>query len=759
MRTIVISLLMLFLSCTEKPVSGDLSTLGMYATPDRVISELQNKHEGYDENFLLGLAYKKQKKYKESIFHFANSCFKSHRDPALRLFPQPVYYFVKGFHIKSIYYDNAVYEIAQLFSLFKEHAYVIKFTDLVSDEEKVLRRDAMLLKSRALAALERYSDAMATLKDIIDRYDDPDSRSIAYLRIGSINEKKSDYPFAMDNYLKIFAIDIKGWQSSIAAKRALKIMEKNPQKLNFEKNLLYAKSLYYAKQYKEAVSLLNTLKSGNGDNTEVNLFLVKALTRNNDARKAELLAANYAGNTGQYIEMLKAYADELWDMNRKYNALPAYQQIIKTGSEPYARDSLQRIAQFLEERKQAGYDRYLTEYKNKYSDNAAGHFLWLMGRNLIRARNMEGARLLLEESVSKYPLGNYSDECRFWLHKIYEERGRHEDALKTSVELTVLNPDSPYTWLLIKQLSARTPLPDIEAGYRKALDNKNQDLALFYHSVLFAKDKSLHKRTGRISDLKSPDITQYRDLERAINKLDISSSCGLRSGSMEKYFRIGHIAGINRELKIVPKTKECARDKYILLAHYSRKYNCAYLSVNSFLELLKIWNLKENVALMPEDSVRTLFPTPFSDCVEQYSRQYGLEKNILYSVMKTESLFNHSAVSAAGAVGLMQLMPSTARGIARSLRIKTFDLSDPCTSIKISAKFISGLFKDFQNNFQYVVAAYNAGAGNVGKWKNKLYTGDMDYFTEFTPFIETRYYILRTDKFLTQYNLIYNVSQ
>jgi soluble lytic murein transglycosylase len=755
MRTTILSMLILFLSCSDNPVSGNLSTLGIYASPETVIAELKGKQDGYEERFLLGLAYKKQKKQKEAIFHFANSCFKSHRDASLRLFPQPVYYFVKGFHFKSPYYDDAVYEIAQLFYQFKEHSYVVKFTDLVSKDEKVLYRDAMLLKGRSLAALERYGDAMATLKNIIDRYDDPDSRSIAYLRAGSIQEKKSDYPSALNYYLKIFAIDLKGWQSSIAARRARGIMEQNPQKLNFEKKLLYAKSLYYAKEYREAAAALTSLKSGDADRPELNLFLVKALARNNETGKAETLAARYSGSS-QYLDLLKGYADELWDMNRKQNALPAYQRVLKTGQEPYAHDSLQRVAQFVEERKQAGYDKYLSDYYKKYSDNESSHFLWLMGRNLIRAKNMEAARQLLEESVSKYPRGSYSDESRFWLYKIYEEKKRDVDALKTAVALIVLNPDSPYAWLLIKKLSGRIPLPDMENKFRAALEKGDRDLAQFYHSLLFAKEKSVRKRNHRIDRLKSAEIEPFRDLERAVEKLAVSSKCGAFANSIEKYFRIGHIEGIKRELKIVPKSKECARDKYILMAHFARKYGYAYWSVYSYLELLKIWNLKENIALMPEESLRGLFPTPFGACVAEYCRQYGIEKNILYSIMKAESLFKHNAVSSAGAVGLMQLMPATAKGIARSLRIGSFDPNDPCTSIKIGAKFIAGLSRDFKGNFQYLVAAYNAGPGNVGKWKDRLNSGDMDYFTEFTPFIETRYYILRTDKFLTQYSLIYD---
>ncbi|OHD71236.1 MAG: hypothetical protein A2W19_10670 [Spirochaetes bacterium RBG_16_49_21] len=751
----MLSSLMLIISCADNTASSDLSTLGFYATPEGIISELQNRRDGPEEQFLLGLAYKKEKKYKEAILHFANSCFSSHRDLTIRLFPQPVHYFVKGFHFKSDYYDDALYELAHLFYLFNEHAYAVKFTELISKEEKALYRDALLLKARSLSALERYAEALSALAEVIDRYEDPDSRSIAYLRKGSILEKKSDFGGAVDCYLNIFALDVRGWQASIAAKHMLEIMKKNPIELDFKKNLLYGKSLYYAKQYKESASLLNSLKTGSADDPELNKSLVTALVRNNESGKAESLIAHYSAKAGLRVELLKAYADELWEMNRKGSALPAYQQIATAGIEPHAQDSLRRTAQFMEERKQAGYEKYCTNYITRYTDESAGRFLWLLGRNLIRAGDTERARRLLEESVLKYPQGGSSDECRFWLYKIYAKNGRAQDAVNTAVKMTVLNPDSPYAWLLIKQLAGQCTLAECEAGYDKALRDKDQDLALFYHTLLFAKEKSLHKRTGRMNDLRSSDVDQYRNLERAIVTLELSSQCGRIPAGIEKYFRVGHSAAINRELKLLPKTEKCRRDKYIIIARYSSKYHYAYLSAYAYLELLKLWNLKENIALMPEESMKMLFPLPFADCVARYTGQYELPKNILYAVMKAESLFKHNAVSGAGAVGLMQIMPGTAKGIARGLKINTYELTDPCTSIQIGAQYISRLFRHFKNNFHYMIAAYNAGAGNVTRWKDRIPAGDMDYFTEFTPFIETRYYILRTEKLLTQYNLIY----
>jgi soluble lytic murein transglycosylase len=75
------------------------------------------------------------------------------------------------------------------------------------------------------------------------------------------------------------------------------------------------------------------------------------------------------------------------------------------------------------------------------------------------------------------------------------------------------------------------------------------------------------------------------------------------------------------------------------------------------------------------------------------------------------------------------------------------------------AKYISWLDKYYNGVYAYMVGAYNAGPGNVNKWKERPELSDMDYFAEFIPFIETRYYIVRTDKFLTQYKILYPASK
>jgi len=131
----------------------------------------------------------------------------------------------------------------------------------------------------------------------------------------------------------------------------------------------------------------------------------------------------------------------------------------------------------------------------------------------------------------------------------------------------------------------------------------------------------------------------------------------------------------------------------------------------------------------------------------------------LLSIIKAESNFNHRAKSPAGAVGLMQLMPSTAKGISKKLKILKYDLTDPCTSVRFGANYAAWLNNNYDGQIEYIISGYNAGTGNVNKWKRTNLYKDIDQFSEFIPFNETRDYIFRTKKYIIQYETIYKNSK
>lgn len=109
-------------------------------------------------------------------------------------------------------------------------------------------------------------------------------------------------------------------------------------------------------------------------------------------------------------------------------------------------------------------------------------------------------------------------------------------------------------------------------------------------------------------------------------------------------------------------------------------------------------------------SMRARFEA-FQPLIEKYSSQYGVDKDLVNAVIRQESGFNPAAVSKAGARGLMQLMPGT----ARSLGVK--DTTNPEQNIEGGVKLLKNLLETYHGNIPLALAAYNAGGGAVAKYK------------------------------------------
>jgi len=153
-----------------------------------------------------------------------------------------------------------------------------------------------------------------------------------------------------------------------------------------------------------------------------------------------------------------------------------------------------------------------------------------------------------------------------------------------------------------------------------------------------------------------------------------------------------------------------------------------------------------------------VFPKKYMGYIIQYSDQYGLEKHLVASVINIESSYNPRAVSSAGAIGLMQLLPSTAHDVAdrMNIMINDEDLFNVETNIKIGCYYLSYLMKIFDDNIENTLCAYNWGLTNVKNWINE---GNVDEFGTITniPVKETNDYIKKYNINSFVYKNIYKV--
>ena len=118
---------------------------------------------------------------------------------------------------------------------------------------------------------------------------------------------------------------------------------------------------------------------------------------------------------------------------------------------------------------------------------------------------------------------------------------------------------------------------------------------------------------------------------------------------------------------------------------------------------------------------RIWYPLRYSANVRVYASQDHLDPALLAAVIEAESKFNSNAQSSAGAVGLMQLTPSTAKGIARytgGSRFRVSDLTNPDINIRYGAWYLGHLLSKYGNE-RLALAAYNAGQANVDRWQRE----------------------------------------
>ncbi len=130
---------------------------------------------------------------------------------------------------------------------------------------------------------------------------------------------------------------------------------------------------------------------------------------------------------------------------------------------------------------------------------------------------------------------------------------------------------------------------------------------------------------------------------------------------------------------------------------------------------------------------------------------------LVHSIIRQESLFQTDALSRAGAVGLMQLIPSTGAETARRLGIRPFrrgDLLKPALNVRLGTAFLSGLLERYDGDFLRAVAAYNAGPKPVETWWKEA-GGDQALFLEKIAYAETRAYVRRVFATLLRYYRIY----
>jgi soluble lytic murein transglycosylase len=147
---------------------------------------------------------------------------------------------------------------------------------------------------------------------------------------------------------------------------------------------------------------------------------------------------------------------------------------------------------------------------------------------------------------------------------------------------------------------------------------------------------------------------------------------------------------------------------------------------------------------LPRPYWEALFPKAYWTDLRKYSTLNDLDPYLVASLIRQESEFNAGAVSRANAIGLMQLLPKTGRTVARQIRLRGYrspQLYTPAVNLKLGTRYFKDMVDKYNGQFEYALAAYNAGTNRVEDWLGQGPYRDPQEFVESIPFTETREYV------------------
>jgi soluble lytic murein transglycosylase len=213
-----------------------------------------------------------------------------------------------------------------------------------------------------------------------------------------------------------------------------------------------------------------------------------------------------------------------------------------------------------------------------------------------------------------------------------------------------------------------------------------------------------------------------------------------------------------QELKLIPRVDNADVD-YVMATLWAKARGYS-VSMRIFERL---W--EENPAMVTKGSIKLNYPMEFTKTIKNAAKESGVEANLLRAIIRQESSFDPKAKSSAGALGLCQLMPSTAKQVARDLGIgkllESKGVLDKAINIQLGSGYLKWLLSRFNGNIPAALAAYNVGPTRFGRWvkRRKLDLENssdphFELWIDEMPWGETRKYVKRVLRNLLVYRLL-----
>jgi soluble lytic murein transglycosylase len=482
----------------------------------------------------------------------------------------------------------------------------------------------------------------------------------------------------------------------------------------------------------------------------------------------------------------KHHADQLFNARRYNDAGQEYHSIAR--SDPSLsqsdRDALDIYAAVCDYKLKRISRRDVERLPDTTGDTAAAK-LYLLAELSRKDNDIQGHTAILEQMIKSYPTSRWLEEALYSGGNMYLIKRDYEQAIRHYSLLVQMFPRSTYApsshwraaWMnyRLRNYGEAARLMDDQIAhygggieiptalywrgriYEEQEHNPGQ-AANYYHALIanyvnYYYARLARQRLAAITPQASQvppspvlDSIGEREIPTLIDDLPedephLIKARLLANAALNEY--------IGPEIQAAPDSEEWGA-----LAE-ARIYS-SYGETTRALQSLK--RSKISFFALPMDKVPTLywqllFPRPYWSDLAANAEKNGLDPFLVASLIRQESEFNAGAVSRANAYGLMQLLPSVGKSMARKQGIKRFStvqLLNPTTNLQLGTRNLSEVLARYGGQPEYALAAYNAGDVPVRQWMSSGDYKDIAEFVESIPYTETREYvqaILRNEQF------------
>jgi soluble lytic murein transglycosylase len=535
---------------------------------------------------------------------------------------------------------------------------------------------------------------------------DPDAAGRAgyQLALGEVDQAQGQVPEAGAIYKHVLL----AWPLSFEAQQARTRLTQ----LGLESTLTPAEvrsladAYYKAGHYEEASEQYHALaRQSGGDAAMRNGFAVAAAACDLKLKKltreqAEALAATKDENGARRLYLLMELARNRDDVT----AQAAYVDQLRTGfsHSQWLAEALYSSGNMYLLRKDyphaVQYYAEMAEHFPQGTNAAAAH--WRAGWWSYRQGLYDQASKIFEDQIREYPGAKETVSALYWRAKLYEQQD-HEPGMAAAHYRTLIKTYSHYFYAQMAR-ERLVALGDAAPVTVPALEKYVPETIPKLDATFPESDPHLVKAHLLVN----AGLSEYVPQEIAAAP-GSSSWSGIAEAKI--YTSYGETFRAMRVLKRALPFASSAPIKSIPLAYW-----------------------------------RILFPEPYWDTIRAESAKNGLDPYLVASLIRQESEFNPSAISHANAYGLMQLLPSVGRQMAREEglgSIETRQLLDPLLNIRLGTRYLRQTMEKYGRVPEYALAAYNAGENRVGDWQAAGPYHGIDEFVESIPFTETREYV------------------